>query len=95
MADIVTLKGNAFTPEAKQAELNEKQKSVVKVLEDHLARAKAGQYSECAVVSIIAHDDSIDTVTSDNCSLHYLISGLEILKFRLLENRDGIYRDIK
>lgn len=91
MAEIVTLEGSPFTPEAKQAELSKKQQSVVMVLEEWLSRAKAGQYSEIAIVSIVNSDDSIDTVTNEGINLHYIVTGLEILKFRLLENRKREY----
>lgn len=94
MAEVVTLSGVPFTPEQKQVELTEKQKSVVATLEDYLSRAKAGQYSEMAFIGVVTADDSIDTNTSDGISLHYIISGLEILKFRLLENRNALYREV-
>jgi hypothetical protein len=93
MAKIVTLEGNPFTPEAKEAELNEHQKDLVGILEDWLSRVKAGQYKDIGIVGVCAADEAIDTVTSDNPSLHGMITGLEILKFRLLENRNASYRN--
>lgn len=95
MTDVVTLEGKPFTGSAPEVDLSEHQKDLVAILEDWLSRVKNGQYKDIAIVGVVAVDESIDTVTSDNPTLQGLITGLEILKFRLLENRQASYRDSK
>lgn len=95
MTEVVTLEGKPFTGDAPKVDLNEHQKDLVAILEDWLDRAKNGQYKDIAIVGVCAADEAIDTVTSDSPSLHGVITGLEILKFRLLENRQASYREPK
>jgi len=92
MADIVSITGHPVTPEDKAVELNEKQKSVVRVFEDFLSRAKAGQFSECAVIAIIANNESLETQTSESVGVSNIVAGAEVIKFRLLETRHREYR---
>lgn len=95
MAEVVTLEGAPFIPEGNQAELDARQKDLVTMLEDWLSRVKAGQYKDIGIVGVCAADEAIDSATSDSPSLHGMVTGLEILKFRLLEARQAKYRDPK